>query len=123
MSVFDWFKPLDKAIDVVDELVEDKDLKNQLKAEIQTAEIGLRVLAEQSYIAELNTKTMPKIDALHKMARSIGSWINIIGGLCFLAYYSSLGNEITLETAFTVMGLSSPQAIYNYVKGRGNPTN
>lgn len=119
MSLFDWFKPLDKVIDIVDKAVPDKDRANEIKAELNLAQISLRGMAEQTYRAELTTQTIPWVDALHKMGRQILSVLNLIFGAAILIYMVHQGQDLTLETALAVMTVAAPSTAYNYVKGKG----
>lgn len=119
MSIFDWFRPLDKAIDVVDQLVVDKDASNALKAELQQAEMRIRAMAEQTYQRELNTKTIPWVDALHKMGRQILSVLTLTIGGFILWSMVKAGQEVTLETMTGLLAMSGPAGIYNYMKGKG----
>jgi hypothetical protein len=135
VDIFSWFKPfsramdsVDKAIGVVSENVEDKDLQNRLIAELQNGqqeirkqEIQLKALAEQSYVAELNTKTTPWADSIHKLARTGLSVLSMVVGGGILIYYISKGNTLDLETMLAVFGINSPALGYNIVKGKGNP--
>ena len=119
MSVFDWFKPLDKVLGTIDKAVTDKDLRNQLKAEVQHAEIDLRKLAQQTYVAELNTKTIPWVDGVHKLARSILSLLTLIFGGSIILYMVHKGHQVTLESMSGILAMSGPAGIYNFVKGKG----
>lgn len=119
MSVLDWFRPLDKVLDTVDKAVVDQDLKMTLRAEIKAAELDLRRLAEQTYVAELNSKTIPWVDALHKMGRQILSLVMMLIGGAVLIYLIKSGQELTLETMASILAMSGPAGIYNFVKGRG----
>lgn len=127
MSLFDWFKPLEKLTGTVDKYVDqstlDVDLANSIKAEIQKAEINIRAMAEQRYLAELQKDTIPWVDALHKMGRQILSLISLIVGAGVLIYIRSTGQEIDIETMLNVMSIGGPAAVYNYVKKTGQPTN
>lgn len=119
MNIFDWFKPLDKVLDTVDKAVEDKDAANMIRRDLQMATMELRALAEQTYIAELNSKTIPWVDALHKMGRQIISVLHLGLSTAILIYMVKQGHTLTLETFATVMAMGAPGAAYNYVKGKG----
>ncbi len=103
--MFDWLKPISQAIDVVDQLVEDKDQANQLKNDLEK-------LREQVYMQELKTQTIPWVDALHKMGRQIVSILNLIipAGLLYLQ------PDIDPLAVAAIVGSGS---IYNFVKGKG----
>ena len=93
-----WITPVNKGLDIVDQWVEDKDKAKELKAQI--------------YIEELRCKTIPIVDALHKMGRQITVYLQ----LYFYFYCSQNGIEITQEL---VTGVSGGAAIYAMMKGRG----
>lgn len=105
MSIFDWLKPVDKAIGVIDQFVEDKDEKNRLTAELES-------LKQQVYITELNTKTVPWVDAVHKMGRQILSILNLIVPAVLIHYHPDVD-------PMTLVAICGPSGIYNYVKGKG----
>ena len=104
MSLLDFINPFNKVADIVSEYVEDKDKANELRAKI--VELG-----EKTYLAELHTKTVPWVDALHKMTRPIGTWISY--GLCFYMVHTGITDPIALAACF------APGGIYNFVKGKG----
>jgi len=91
-------KAAERSAKVVDDLVIDKDLANRLKADM--------------YLAELNAKTVPWVDALHKMGRQLLAW----GQVGFYAWASATGVEITMEL---VTGVSGATGLYTIAKGGG----
>ena len=64
MSLIDFINPFSDVIDVVDQYVEDKDKANELKFKLDMG-------SQKVYLTELMTKTVPWVDALHKMGRQI----------------------------------------------------
>lgn len=64
------------------------------------------------YIEELRCKTIPIIDALHKLGRQGTVW----GQMAFYAWCIEKGVTITPEL---VAGISSTAGIYSFVKGAG----
>ena len=96
MSFIDFINPFNKVADIVSEFVEDKDKANELKAKI----IGL---GETTYMTELKTKTIPWVDALHKMGRQIGNYASY--GLCGYMIHSGITDPIALGACFTPGGL------------------
>lgn len=104
MSFLDFINPFNKVADIVDKAVLDKDMANNLKGEILK-------LGEQVYLQELSTKTVPWVDALHKMTRPIGTWISY--GLCAYMVHTGITDPIALAACF------APGGIYNFVKGKG----
>ena len=109
MALLDWINPFNKVADLVSEVVTDKDKKNALDA-------ALAELKQQVYMTELNTKTVPWVDALHKMGRQIMSMLTLIVG----AVLYHLNPDVDIVTLAAVLGASSgPTAIYNVMKGKG----
>lgn len=105
MALSDWINPFNRVTDIIKEAVTDKDKLNQLNFELEN-------LKQQVYVAELNTKTIPWIDGLHKMGRQILSLLSIAAGF-FLAYK---GIDIDFETAALIGG---PGSAYILSKGKG----
>lgn len=64
------------------------------------------------YIEELRCKTIPIVDAFHKMGRQLTIWAQ----MAFYFYCAENGIEITQEL---VMGVSSTAGIYAFAKGSG----
>lgn len=91
-------KPIEDTINIVDQLVTDKDEAARLKAQI--------------YITELQTSTIPVVDAFHKMGRLL----TIFAQLWFYFYCVSHNIEITKEL---VAGVSGVAGAYTLIKGRG----
>ena len=87
-----------KGLDIVDQLVTDKDKANELKAAF--------------YLAELQTKTIPIFDALHKVGRQGLAIAQIV----FYAWALKNGYSIDWEL---VAGVSGATGLYTAVKGRG----
>ena len=109
MAILDWINPFNRVADLVSEVVTDKDKKIEL-------ENALAQLKETVYMAELNTKTVPWVDALHKMGRQIISITTVIAG----AVIFHLHPDIDIEKLVMVLGASSgPSMIYNLIKGKG----
>lgn len=101
MSFFDFFsaqKTIDKGLDIVDQLVTDKDAALQMKAAF--------------YLTELQTKTVPWIDAIHKMGRQTLA----VAQMGFYWWCLKNNYPITMEL---VAGVSGAASIYTLVKGKG----
>lgn len=105
MSLADWINPINKVTEVVSEAVEDKDKRNAINAHLEE-------LKQQIYLAELNTKTVPWVDALHKMGRQIMSLATLIAGVYLLKTNPDID-------PLTLAAIISPAGIYNYIKGKG----
>ena len=71
MSIRDLMGIADDAIGLADKFILDKDQAKEIKTKVL-------LLKEQAYITELQTKTVPWIDAIHKMGRQILSILSLI---------------------------------------------
>lgn len=99
MGWFDFMKsPVNKGLDIVDQLVDDGDLSVKLKAAF--------------YLEELRTKTVPLIDGLHKLGRQLLALVQV----GFYAWATQNGVEITWEL---VAGVSGATGAYTLAKGKG----
>lgn len=106
MSIWNrLFGTVDKTIDLASEAIEDPDLRNKLRHDFEQ-------LKADVYIAELNTKTHPLIDGLHKMGRQLLSWGQTAAGVYLLSNNPDI-NPISLG-AVCGAGIA-----YNLVKGKG----
>lgn len=104
MSLLDWINPFNKIIDIVDQYVPDKDKAAELKFKLSKGAQDLRIV-------ELQTKTVPWMDGIHKLSRTIGSFAGY--GLCAYMISKGITDPIALASCF------APGGIYNYVKGKG----
>lgn len=109
MSFLDYINPFNKVIDLASKAITDKDLLNQFRHEATMATAELKTMLE-TYRQELETKTVPWVDALHKMGRQILSYAGY--GLAF--YMVSKGYD-----PMAAMAAIAPGGIYSYVKGKG----
>ena len=96
--MFDWFKPVNKGLDIIDQLVDDGDLAAKMKA--------------QFYLAELQTKTIPIIDGIHKLMRPSLAALQVV----FYGWAVKNGVEITPEL---VAGVTGATGAYTLMKGKG----
>jgi hypothetical protein len=103
MSFSDWINPFSKALDIVDKAVEDKDRANEIKQAIYEG-------AEETYRKELETKTVPWVDALHKMGRQITSYL----GYALAFYMVKEGYD-----PVAAMAAVAPGGIYAAFKNKG----
>lgn len=108
MSIIDWINPFNKVADLVSEIVVDKDKKIAIDAE-------LKKLKDKVYMVELQTKTIPWVDAIHKMSRPIIAIASTIAPGIVLV----LVPDIPIEKLMIVMSGSVPAAIYTKMKGKG----
>lgn len=104
MSFLDFINPFKDVTDLVSEYVEDKDKANEINAKLMLA-------AEATYNNELSTKTVPWVDALHKMGRQITGYLGY--GLAFYMTYKG-GVD-----AMAIMAAVAPGGIYAAMKNKG----
>ena len=110
MSPLKWINPFNKVVDLASELIEDKDKLNQFQHEATMAGKELQKMAEDTYRKELDTQTVPWVDALHKMGRQITGYLCI--GLSFYMVYEGYDFQ-------AVMAAMAPGGIYAWQKGKG----
>ena len=99
--------PFSRVFDLADKAIPDKDLNSQLKQELDKAVVGFEELV---YQLELNTKTIPWVDAIHKMGRQVMSYLGY--GLAFYMVHKG-ADPWAVGMALT------PGGIYSYLKGQG----
>lgn len=108
-AMFEWFGKLfgvaDKALDVAKEATVDKDRVLQLAQDGKDLEL-------QAYVAELSAKTIPWVDALHKMGRLLTQWLLIGMGILQMMTGKQLSEVVWLT-------IGGPVALYTWMKGRG----
>lgn len=97
-ALFSGGGAVNKGLDIIDQLVTDKDKAIEYKAAF--------------YLAELNSKTIPIFDAFHKVGRQLLAFAQV----AFYAWALKSNIEITPEL---VAGVSGATSIYTLVKGRG----
>ncbi|MBX2809395.1 MAG: hypothetical protein KTR20_12270 [Cellvibrionaceae bacterium] len=102
-----WWKYLvgsnnvvNKGLDIIDQMVTDKDKAAELKAAF--------------YLQELQTPTIPIIDAIHKMGRQTLAFAQM--GFYYYTIQQYGTEAITPEL---VAGVSGAASIYTLVKGKG----
>tara|TARA_R110000850_G_scaffold252872_1_gene378037 strand:- start:7 stop:315 length:309 start_codon:yes stop_codon:yes gene_type:complete len=98
-----WFNVFDKTIDLASEAIEDPDKLNEIKGNIER-------MKQERYTLELQTKTVPWVDALHKMGRQITGYIGY--GLAF--YMVQQGYD-----PMAAMAAVAPGGIYAAFKNKG----
>jgi len=99
-SLFGTTNFVNKSLDIVDQLVTDKDKAAELKAAF--------------YLQELRTPTVPIIDAIHKMGRQTLAFAQM-----GFYYYTIQQYGIDAITPELVAGVSGAASIYTLVKGKG----
>lgn len=98
---------------LADQVTVDKDA--QLEREHQE-----KLSDDESYREELRTKTIPTVDAIHKLTRPTLSFLSLVFGFVISMYAISKGMaEPALASA---IGGPAIGTAYSAVKGRGNPT-
>jgi len=95
--------------DIIKEAVVDKDKQNQI---LETLETIKQTIGKEMYIKELETKTIPWVDGLHKMGRQILNALTLGTVVTLLL----CGKTITPEVALILGG---GNMVYQWVKGRG----
>ena len=98
-------KLIDGTRDIVSQVVVDKDKRNEIIGNLDR-------LRQEVYMAELGTKTVPWVDALHKMSRVILNLATILA-IFILSMYDV---EITQPMMFIMGG---GNLAYQIVKGKG----
>lgn len=105
MISFDLFKTLDNVSDIIKEVVTDKDKANELQSNLEVAKLKV-------YMAELETKTVPWVDAVHKMMRPTISLLSIVIPSILLYMQPDIN-------PLAIAALVGPGGVYNYIKGKG----
>jgi hypothetical protein len=96
VGFLDYINPFNKVADLIGEAVEDVDKANEIKRQLMAA-------AEATYNNELATKTVPWVDALHKMGRQITSYLGY--GLAFYMTYRGGVEPMALMAAVAPGGI------------------
>jgi len=96
--------------DIIKQAVTDKDLQNQILGNLETIKMQVD---KEAYIKELETKTIPWVDGLHKMARSILNVCVILAVVILMLY----GKTITPEVALILGG---GNVAYQIIKGKNS---
>lgn len=95
-------KTIEKSLDLADQYIEDKDVKNKLMTDVIMKQLDLDA-----------QKTNPILDGIHKLGRQI---ISI--GIAYL-WYDAKKNGIELPLTELLM-IVAPGTAYIVAKGRGN---
>lgn len=102
-------KMFDRTIDVVQEAVTDKDAQNRILGSLETLK---QQIDKELHIIELQTKTVPWVDALHKMGRQMINLVTIIAVTVLLL------KDIAI-TGPAALILGSGNVAYQVIKGKG----
>lgn len=103
MSFLDFINPFKDVTNIISEAVEDKDKANEINRKLMMA-------AEATYKTELNVKTVPWVDALHKMGRQITGYLGY--GLAFYMVHKGGVDPMAMIAAV------SPGGIYAAMKNK-----
>ena len=95
--------------DIIKEAVTDKDKQNEILGNLQQ---GQQKLNEILYLAELQTKTIPWVDGLHKMGRQILAMSSIVATVTLLLF------DITITPAIALI-IGGPTTAYTLIKKQG----
>ena len=101
MNFLDFINPFKDITNLVSEVVEDKDKANEINKKLMET-------AENTFIVELGTKTVPWVDALHKMGRQITGYLGYA-----LAFYMVHKGGVD---PMAVMAAVAPGGIYAAMK-------
>lgn len=96
---------IDRAAEVAKEYIEDPDLRNKVISEIIKADTQLKV-------ARTNAKTIPWVDATHKMGRVI------LGSLLMIVFMVLRLNDVDVDLGELSL-MAAPAGMYTLLKGRG----
>ena len=102
-------KIFDNAADIAKEAVTDKDMLNNL---LGTLESGKQEITREMYLKELESKTVPWVDALHKMGRQISNWMLVIA----VVVLAMLDKDISPAM---MMLMGGGNVAYQVIKGKG----
>ena len=97
--------PINSLLELIREVVPDKDKQAEIAARLEE-------VRQNVYMAELNTKTIPWVDAVHKMGRQLIGFVSLGVGAYLMHKHPDI-NPASLAA------LLAPGGIYNYVKGKG----
>jgi len=102
MSWTDWINPFKDVTNLVSEAVEDVEKANEINGKLMEA-------AEKTYAMELSTKTVPWVDALHKMGRQIQGYLGF-GLALFMVHHG--------YDPMAAMAAVAPSGIYAALKNK-----
>ena len=103
MNLLDFINPFKEVTSLVSEAVEDKDKANKINQRLME-------VAENTYVTELVTKTIPWVDALHKMGRQITNYLGYA-----LAFYMTYKGNVD---PIAIMASLAPGGIYAALKNK-----
>lgn len=102
-------KLFDDAADIAKEAITDKDKLNEL---LGMLEGGKQKINHELYLKELETKTLPWVDAFHKMGRQLLNYFTITAVVVLLLF----DVEVTPTVALILGGGNTA---YQIIKGKG----
>lgn len=95
--------------DIIKEVVVDKDKQNEILGNLEQAK---QAVDREIHIKELETKTIPWVDALHKMGRQIINILTIVVSAVLLLM------DVDISPS-EVMLLGGGNVVYQVIKGKG----
>ena len=95
--------------DIIKEVVVDKDKQNAI---LENLEVIKLTMDKEIYIKELETKTIPWVDAAHKSFRSILNLIVVIATVTLMLCSKTITPEVALL-------LGGGNVAYQIIKGKG----
>ncbi len=95
--------------DIIKEVVVDKDKQNAI---LEKLEFAKQNIEQELHAAELKTKTIPWVDALHKMGRQILNLITIISVVAINIWGSGFSPE-------EILAITGGNVAYQIIKGKG----
>jgi len=98
-------KLIDGTTDIIKQVVVDKDKQNEIIGNLER-------IKNEVYIQELQTKTIPWVDAVHKMGRQILNFVNIAAVVVLIYLDVEIDQNIALL-------LGGPNLAYQIIKGKG----
>ena len=102
-------KMFDKVTDLADQAIDDGDKRAEL---ISSLEDLKRQVDRELYLKELDTKTIPWMDAVHKMGRQILNYLAVL--YCLVCIWA--GHDIT---QYELLLIGGPNIAYQFIKGKG----
>jgi len=109
MGLLDFLGIFNKTADIVKETVLDKDAQNKI---LENLELTKLTIENRLLQIELSTKTIPWVDALHKMGRQITNYLMLLFGFILVMLDKDLSGP-----AGMIMG--GGNLAYQVIKGKG----
>lgn len=125
MSLLDYINPfnrvVDKAANVIDKVVVDKDARIQIHGEVEKVRMAGLQQVEQSHQVALQVKTVPLLDGVHKLARPAMNSFAMWASYQLVQDWTAAGTVIGFNHVLLLAALWGPSGLYTVMKGRGKP--